>query len=181
MLILILLLALLCPSVSFAQVSAKEIQDKADSIAQPVIDSIVAIQKDWVKTHKGFWQGLKTPTVVPPDGKDTPPEKNVKPVAVTQANVDAPASWDDAKIALPTDLPCSVEVHVHDGPEGKGFTIYTHIAVGAQTFTKATGFGPHSNTSAGWTEVIPEKVDVKGGDVKSDDVQPVDVVGEVKP
>lgn len=138
--------------------TAKDIQDKADAIAQPMIDSIVVFQADWVKSHKGYWQGIRTPQITPKDGADTVPDKNVMPVADDEA-----AAWAQVAVDVPATLPCSVEVFTHDGPKGKGFSVITHIEFGTQKFSKAMGFGSESMLSSGWVEVLPDLIDPKVG------------------
>ena len=128
--------------------TAKEVQAKADAAVQPLVASIVAFQETWVLTHKGYWQGLRTPTATPKNGADTPPEKNVKPVADAEAK-----AWAEVAVTMPITLPCSVEVFTHDGPVGKGFSVIAHVEVGAQKFRKAVGFGRHAEDSE-WVEVI---------------------------
>jgi hypothetical protein len=126
----------------------KEIQDKADAAVDPLIADIIAKQDEYIKGKERYWQGIKTPTITPKDGADVVPDKDVKPQGQAE-------SWADFKVAMPATLPGSIEVHTHDGPQGKGFTVYATVGVGKQTFKKAVGRGAHSNTF-NWLEIIPE-------------------------
>lgn len=47
------------------------------------------------------------------------------------------------------------EVHVHDGPDGKGFTVIERKVEGGVEYIKRTGYGAHSTTQ-GWTVVESE-------------------------
>lgn len=131
-------------------VTAKDIQDKADGVILPFINLISAFQDNWIKTHKGYWQGIKTPSAVPQDGLDTQVNTAVKPVG----DPNEKKAWAEVSIAIPEKLPCSVEIFVHEGPQGKGYTVKSYITFGSQTFVKNTGFGAGSTTS-NWKVNIP--------------------------
>lgn len=128
--------------------TAKDIQDKADAIVGPLISDLQTFQDNWVKTHKGYWQGIKTPTTIPQDGTDTVPDLNVKPVQDDEAT-----AWKDIGVTIPSTLPCSIEVHTHDGPLGKGWSAIIRIMFEAQTFLKVQGFGKESLATTPWVEV----------------------------
>ena len=136
--------------------NAKDIQDKADAIVAPLVDSISAFQDGWIKSKKGYWQGILTPQSRPKDGADTVPDKDLKPL-----NDDEAAAWKDVMIDLPATLPCSIEVFTHDGPKGKAYTVLAHIIFDIQMFSKSFGFGSESIPSSSWKEQSPQDL-VKG-------------------
>ncbi len=125
--------------------TAKDIQDKADAIVGPLIVSIQAVQDVWITTHKGYWQGILTPTAIPVDGVDTVPDNTVKPVNDSEAT-----AWKDLGITVPVTLPCSLAVDTHDGPSGKGYSIRSYVIFGTETFVKVTPFGKEAPVASGW-------------------------------
>lgn len=48
------------------------------------------------------------------------------------------------------------EVHVHDGPDGKGFTVIERKTVDGVEYVKKTGYGAHSSTQE-WVKVATPK------------------------
>lgn len=133
----------------------KGITDKADTIIAPIVDSIVAFQSDWMKTHKVPWQGIRTPATVPDDGADEVPDKNLKPSGKEEDNI----AWKDVQIVLPPTMSCSLEVITHQGPKGVGYTIVASVTQGQKTFVKYLGFGEENLSITGWFERPPSPND----------------------
>ena len=130
----------------------KEIQDKADAEMTAIIADNKSIQENWILTHRGYWQGIRTPQAIPVEGVDTTPDKNVKPVSGDEA-----ASWNEAGVPLPTTLSCSVEIFTHEGPKGKGFSVISWIKAEGKIFRRVTGFGDEFMPTTAWQEYIEDK------------------------
>ena len=95
-----------------------------------------------------YFQGLLTPRNV--RSVDGSPNHARKPITGQKD------SWADAGFVLPSPMPASIEIHVYDGPQGKGYTTILHYKSGGKRFTKARSFGPEAAwRTHGWVEVKP--------------------------
>jgi len=108
--------------------------------------SIATFQANYLAVNKRYWQGLLTPPVASKEAAD-------KEIEVDRKPTDQVEDW--FAVLASTLQPCALEVHTHDGPKGKGYTLYAHsIAEDDSQWVKAIGIGEHSTTND-WTERKP--------------------------
>jgi len=97
------------------------------SVASVNIKSVIDIvQQDFFSKNGRYWQGKRTRT-----------DDEVKVSDCT--------SWKEEGIDL-SGLEEDIEVYVHHGPEGHGYTIYSIKPDKDGEWRKAEGFGAHSRT-----------------------------------
>ena len=72
----------------------QEIKDLAEEFIADKKPVILPLQQAWIDTHDQFWQGLRTPTILPQDGTELPTDERV-------ARYPLP-SWIDFGMALPS-------------------------------------------------------------------------------
>ncbi len=122
------------------------IEKQCNDTLNAVTSQLVAIQTAYANDHHGrYWQGLATPATPPKDGNKTAPDKTRKPT-------DQLEDW--SAITLPATTPISVEVHVHDGPQGQGYTVFGLIDLAGRMWRRAVGVGAHS-VVYDWIDVTP--------------------------
>ena len=118
---------------------------KLDANLDSIIADLAVFQDAYISSHKGYWQGIYTPRTPLKEGLDKEIELNLKPT-------DQAEDWTG--ILKSTLQPCAIEVHVHDGPLSKGYTIYiSTIAEDGSLWIKAFGVKAHSDTFD-WREVV---------------------------
>jgi virulence-associated protein VagC len=72
----------------------QEIKDSVEVFIEGKKSVILPLQQAWSDTHEKFWQGLRTPTIIPEDGAQLPTDQ-------TLARYPLP-SWFSFGITLPT-------------------------------------------------------------------------------
>jgi len=107
----------------------------------PILD---AKQATYFANHGRYWQGIRTPPQIPEDGLTVNVDMNVRPT-------DQAESWNDLGFSLPAKLEMSIEIYVHNGPLGHGYTGIVTASLLGRTWQRARGFGAHSFTF-NWTE-----------------------------
>ncbi len=119
---------------------------RSDAMLNGLWNSIQARENAYFNKHGRYFQGLLTPRTV--RNTDGAPD-------LTRRPTDQAESWADAGFVLPASVPASIEIHVYDGPLGKGYTAILHYKVGGKEFTKARSMGPESaRRTHGWKEVV---------------------------
>lgn len=100
---------------------------------------------EFLAANARYFQGIRTPIVIPINGADSPIDKSVHPTNQIE-------DWSafDLHGNLPSTLPCSIELHIHNGPLGLGYTFFGWVTDLAGTWMRAQGSGPGSTTFA-WT------------------------------
>ena len=87
----------------------QEIKDSAEAFIEGKKSVILPLQQAWIDTHDKFWQGLRTPTILPQDGAELPTDQ-------TLARYPMP-SWFSFGLTLPSVSPFSIscdEIVSHD-------------------------------------------------------------------
>lgn len=125
------------------------IEKKCNDALSAVISQLAVYQANYAQTHNGrFWQGIRTHPILPVDGNETAPDKTRKPT-------DQVEDWSG--VTLPSSMPIAVEVHIHDGPQGAGYTVFGEIEIAKRLYRRAMGIGAHSQDTADeWIDVTPE-------------------------
>ncbi len=124
----------------------KEIQIAVDAWLEANLADFEAKQEAFLASKGGrYFQGIITPAVPPKDGSTKEPVLTRKPT-------DQAEDWGAFGKALST-LPCSVEIHVYEGPKGKGWTLHLHALTDKdERLTRSIGFGPEAEDNAkDWT------------------------------
>lgn len=119
------------------------LRTQLDAAITPLQSKIDAYQSGYLITNGRYWQGIQTPAVIPADGTLGTLDKTLKPT-------DQIEDWTPLAIVA-TQAPVSVACHIHDGPLGKGYTIYALVMVTGARWLKAIGFGAHSQ-AFDWAE-----------------------------
>jgi hypothetical protein len=107
---------------------------------------IDAYQSSYVDANKRYWQGIANPAIMPKDGVTEDINLALKPT-------DQSEDWSGVGRIL-VQSPVSIACHTHDGPLGKGYTIYGVVIIAGVLHGQAVGSGPHSATFS-WTEMVP--------------------------
>lgn len=94
-----------------------------------------------------FAQLLRTHVVPPSDGAER---------ASDNLAARAAATWPELGVALPATLPLGLEVHVHDGPLGIGYTLIGTLRLAGRTWRKAIHVGPYGYMAHDWARVETE-------------------------
>ena len=124
------------------------LEKRRNDVMNAVIVELAGYQTDYADRHGGrYWQGIRTHPVLPKDGNEIAPTKSRKPT-------DQAEDWSG--VTLPAGMPIAVEVHVHDGPEGTGYTVFGWIEIAGRTWQRGVGVGAHSATFD-WTDVTPRE------------------------
>ncbi len=126
-----------------------EIRNQVDAALVPIWGRIQTFQAAYLLAHGRYWQGIRNPVVLPADGAEQSLDNSVKPIGQAE-------NWADANLSLPVSLPMSIEIHTHDGPQGKGYTGIVMVKVGADRYYRMQGIGAHSVTVP-WTKVLDEQ------------------------
>ena len=125
-------------------------QEKADAALVKFWPFVIEKQDAYLAAHGKYYQGIITPTTVPPLGADRPVDKTKKPH-------DQNENWNDVfGVMIPDTLPCSVEIHAYQSLAGHSFTLYGWITDTQGTWIRAQGQGPESTTFA-WTLRAPSE------------------------
>ena len=95
-----------------------------------------------------FFQGIRTPALIPSDGATAPPDLTLKPT-------DQPESWADAKIALDAQVEVALQCDVYDGPLGRGYVLSAIVEYNGRRWQRALNSGPESWRTHLWRDVSP--------------------------
>jgi hypothetical protein len=127
-----------------------QIRNKIDNHLTPAkLTQFVALQDSFKSTYGKYFQGIRTPQILPVDGADVDPDLTLHPT-------DQPQDWSlFLGGTFGGQIPYSIAIHYHNGPLGEGFTIivgYTNAQ--GVTSTKSYGTGAYGQTSD-WLQVMP--------------------------
>jgi hypothetical protein len=117
----------------------KIIHNVVDVKLSELIPAIQNYQTNYLTANNRYWQGILTPQTLPQDGGEIAPNLALKPTDQTE-------DWAAADLGLPATLPMSIEIHTHNGPLGKGYSVIVNVFVLGNRFQSAQGFGFHSFT-----------------------------------
>ena len=123
------------------------IEKKCNDVLAGVQAQLTTYQPVQLTATGKMWQGIKTPDD-PVDGNEKAPIKSRKPT-------DQGKDWSD--LTLPATTPCAIEVHVHQTPNGWGYTLFGEIVIAGRIWRRAIGVGAGS-TAYDWTDVTPSAV-----------------------
>lgn len=116
-------------------------QEKADIALNKMWPGIVLRMDEFLSENGRYYQGIQTPIVIPANGVEGPVDKNVKPT-------DQQEDWNvfDLHGNIPDTLPCAIEIFIHDGPLGRGYTFFGSVTDQQGDWIRAQGNGPYSQT-----------------------------------
>jgi len=116
----------------------QEIKDSAEAFIEGKKSVILPLQQAWIDTHDKFWQGLRTPTILPQDGAELPTDENL-------ARYPMP-SWIGFGITLPSvscfSIGCDETVN-HDcvsGCESFSFSLWGRFIYSDVTYCKRSNW-----------------------------------------
>ena len=129
-------------------------KDKADSFVTQRWSSVQIMQTGYLAQHGRYFQGIVTHDDAPGDGGNVPPGLDRRPT-------DQAESWRDVGAAplFPPGMEASAEVHVYDGPQGKGYAIIARMlndSVGGDglVYARTWNSGPETWREHDWQPVV---------------------------
>jgi len=112
-----------------------------------MVTQVTNHQTEFIASNPGYWQGMLNPPIIPADG-------NSETIVLTLSPTDQPFDWSWIVGHLPSTSIFSVEVDVHDGPLGKGFTLRGWVSItGDGLYFHSQGIGPYGVTTVGWNKL----------------------------
>ena len=119
---------------------------KVNNAFADLVGRVQSCQATYFITNSRYWQGLLTPVSVPTDGADTAP-------VLTRHPSDQADDWTIVGSLLST-WPVNVEVFVHDGPNGKGYSVWVRaFKTNDGLYCRVDGFNVGSVYTRNWTKV----------------------------
>lgn len=104
-------------------------------------------QATYLAGHGRYWQGVRTPLVVPADGATAT-------VDLTRRPTDQTETWGDFGVTFPGPIPVSVQIDVYNGPGGHGYTVTVVIRMSTETWRRTFNVGPEPwRASGGWVQL----------------------------
>jgi len=136
----------LCLSVSTWQLTPAQIRAQVDTWVSNRWAAIQNAQAAYLAQHGRYFQGLRTHTVRPNDGLETPPDVgDNKPT-------DQAERWSDV-FPLPTTMPARLTMSVYHGPQGHGFEVVASVRIGLEVWRRIAQVGPETFRARPWHRV----------------------------
>ena len=112
--------------------------------------AIQTAQAAFLAKRGRYWQGALTPTNLP-----TKTVKRAPDLSLSLGPDEG--SWADLGISLSATIPCALEVHTYDGPDGKGWVLIGSVLESGVLWRRAVNAeGPEKHrTMATWQRVLP--------------------------
>lgn len=142
---LALALALVFAPGALAQTTPREQQAAlaADAMLANLAAHVADRQAAYLLAHGRYFQGIRTHRQGQTPGVGAPPETSRRPT-------DQAEDWNGAGFSLPP----AIELHVYDGPAGKGYTAIIEVLVAGKRWRRAESSGPESaHRTHAWREV----------------------------
>ena len=107
-----------------------------------------ATRQETYRTNRGrYWQGIRTPVVVPLTPATVAPNLTLRPT-------DQAESWADAGVVLPAQVEVSIQVDVYQAPGGHGFVVCVFIRMSAtETWMRCYNVGPETWRTHDWQQI----------------------------
>ena len=110
-----------------------------------------AVQDEYKLSHRDYWQGIETPSVLP---DELIKEKDAD---YTKKPSDQIERWSDVfkgvDKLLPSKVPATISVDVYSGPSGQGWTITLRCLEAGKVQKRTWNFGPEDyRHDKGWIE-----------------------------
>ncbi len=94
------------------------------------------------------------------DGTDIPRGKYWQGLRINEQRVDSTRrasghqqAWAELNLTLPNTIPCQVEVHEYDGPQGQGWMLIATVTDNNKQWRRVLHYGPESWREHNWLEV----------------------------
>ena len=121
---------------------------KVNNALADIASRIETREVTYFTNHGRYWQGILTPSTVPIDGTDTPPNLTLHPT-------DQAETWADFAANLTATIPFSIFVFVHNGPDGQGFTMGAIVQLNnGEVWYRTRGSGFYGYTSGQWLQMV---------------------------
>jgi len=118
---------------------------KVNNALADIAARIEAREAIYFANNGKYWQGIRTPSIIPIDGADTVPNLTLHPT-------DQVEDWNG--VTLPANIPLAIAVVVHHGPLGWGYTEMALARVSADgLYIRSRGIGAYGVTTVGWDKV----------------------------
>lgn len=125
------------------------LQKACDSFLSDLFAQLQTAQAAYYQPGGRYWQGLATPTPVPTKTARRAPD-------LTRKAGGHEAAWGDLGLTLPDTLPCAVEVHEYDGPDGAGWLLIGTVTESGVPWRRVLQSGPETWRAHDWTAVSAE-------------------------
>jgi len=109
-------------------------------------NALQAAQAAYLAQHRRYFQALRTHTVRPADGLETPPDR------LLDKPTDQAHRWGDV-FPLPATMPARIALNVYDGPAGKGFEAVVSVRIGGDVWRRVAQVGPETHRVRPWHRV----------------------------
>lgn len=114
--------------------------------------TVVARQETYFGNHGHYWQGLRTHLVVPAYTNQIDGSKLGDRLALSPT--DQPSSWVDVLPEWVAELlPVTLEIHVYDGPRGKGWVAILEATHNGTLYRRAQNVGPETWMPHAWRQI----------------------------
>ena len=123
---------------------SKEAKNRADAEIQAVLSKIEERQTESLSADGRFWQGKNTHSEDPEDGSITTADR------LDEKPTDQALGWPSGGVSDSI----SLEVHVYDGPAGKGWVLIARVKSAGRSYIKSINNGPESYRNADWSEPL---------------------------